>query len=94
MKSPHNDVPLTNGLAYMVEDKPDQNHISSTPDNREVCIFSVLELGGGVIIVCQLSSRDQLVKITMKSMMEISINTIFKPLVWKLPPVLAMGACF
>lgn len=94
MKSPQDDVSLADGLAYMVEDKPYQNHVSSTPDNKEVCSLSVCESGGGVILVCPSSPRDQLVKITVQSMMQIPINPIFEPLGWEPRPVLAMGALF
>lgn len=36
MKRPQNDVSLSDGLAYMVEDEPYQHHIASAAENTEV----------------------------------------------------------
>ncbi|KAF8545678.1 hypothetical protein OG21DRAFT_1428852, partial [Imleria badia] len=35
MKRPQDDIALSDCLAYMMEEKPYQNHVSSAPDNKE-----------------------------------------------------------
>ena len=43
MRRPENDVPLSDGLAYMVADEPYQKHISQAANNEEVCIIKYLK---------------------------------------------------
>ena len=38
MRKPENDVPLSDGLAYMVANEPYREHISQAAKNEEVCI--------------------------------------------------------
>ena len=61
MKRPQDDIFLADGLAYMVEDKPYQNHVSSAPNNKEVCHLCSLK-NCEVAIVFDI--RGQLVKTT------------------------------
>jgi hypothetical protein len=39
MRKPENDVPLSDGLAYMVANEPYREHISQAANNEEVCII-------------------------------------------------------
>ena len=39
MRKPENDVPLSDGLGYMVANKPYQEHISLAANNEEVSII-------------------------------------------------------
>jgi hypothetical protein len=39
MHKPKDDIPLSDGLAYMVANEPYQKHISQAADNKEVCII-------------------------------------------------------
>ena len=39
MRKPEDDIPLSNGLAYMVANEPYQKHIAQAADNKEVCII-------------------------------------------------------
>ena len=61
MKRPQDDIFLANGLAYMVKDKPYQNHVSSAPNNKEVSHLCSLK-NCEVAIVFDI--RGQLVKTT------------------------------
>jgi hypothetical protein len=47
MRKPENDIPLSDGLAYMVGNEPYQEHISQAANNEEVCAVS-LDLKGMV----------------------------------------------
>jgi hypothetical protein len=39
MRKPENDVPLSDGLAYMVANEPYQKHIAQAANNEEACII-------------------------------------------------------
>ena len=39
MRRPECDIALADGLGYMVEDGPYQNHVSSAQETKEVCIL-------------------------------------------------------
>ena len=39
MRKPENDIPLSDGLAYMVGNEPYQEHISQAANNEKVCII-------------------------------------------------------
>ena len=39
MRKPENDIPLSDGLAYMVANKPYLEHIALAANNEEVCII-------------------------------------------------------
>jgi hypothetical protein len=39
MRKPEDDIPLSDGLAYMVANKPYQKHISQAANNEEVHII-------------------------------------------------------
>lgn len=41
MRKPENDVPLSDGLVYMVANEPYQNHISQAANNEKVCIIGL-----------------------------------------------------
>ena len=43
MKTPERDVTLSDGLGYMVENGPYQNHIATSPDNKEVSSLACME---------------------------------------------------
>jgi len=47
MCKPENDIPLSDGLAYMVGNEPYQEHISQAANNEKVCAVS-LDLEGMV----------------------------------------------
>lgn len=38
MRKPEDDIPLSDGLAYMVANEPYQNHIKQAANNEEVCV--------------------------------------------------------
>ena len=42
-KRPEGDIALSDGQGYMVENGPYQNHIASTPENREVSPLDITE---------------------------------------------------
>lgn len=52
MRKPEEDVFLSNGLGYMVQDRSYQDHISSTADNKEVCNYSCLYYQQMYIYIC------------------------------------------
>ena len=43
MKKPENDIALSDGLGYMVQNAPYQTHIATAPENKEVSALSVIE---------------------------------------------------
>jgi hypothetical protein len=43
MKNPEADIALADGLGYMVQDGPYQNHVATAPDNKEVSAFDIIE---------------------------------------------------
>ena len=41
MRRPEDDVPLSDGLGYMVGNEPYKKHISQASNNEEVCILDL-----------------------------------------------------
>ena len=46
MKNPENDVPLSNGTAFMVSPKPYELHLKSAIERRQVSFVSGVLAGG------------------------------------------------
>jgi hypothetical protein len=93
MRKPEDDVPLSDGLAYMVTNGPYQKHISQAANNEEVCV--IVCLGQDLRIYAPLiSPRDQHVRTIGQSMMPIPIKLTCEPRAWALLPALVMVALF
>jgi len=43
MKKPENDIPLSDGLGYMVQDGPYQTHIAAVPESKEVSGLYIID---------------------------------------------------
>lgn len=41
MRKPEDDVPLSDGLAYMVANEPYQKHVAQAANNEEVCVIGL-----------------------------------------------------
>ena len=39
MRKPEGDIPLSDGLGYMVANEPYQKHVAQASNNEEVCII-------------------------------------------------------
>jgi len=62
MKKPENDIPLSDGLGYMVQDGPYQTHIATVPESKEVSGLYIID----VILWCVgHENRSLLVKTTV-----------------------------
>ena len=90
MRKPEDDIPLSDGLAYMVANEPYQNHVKQAANNEEVCVTGPW---GHDLHLCA-SLRGQHARTIGLSMMPIPIKLTCVPLVWVLLPVLAMAALF
>ena len=93
MRRPENDVPLSDGLAYMVADEPYQKHISQAANNEEVCIIKYLKYNFHIYALFTFS-RSQHAKTIGLLMTPIPIKLTCVPLVSVLLPVLVMVALF
>ena len=93
MHRPKDDIPLSDGLAYMVANEPYQKHIAQAANNEEVHIigFEGYDLH---IYASFASSRGQHARTIGLLMMSIPIKLTCMPLVWVLLPVLVMVALF
>lgn len=93
MRKPEDDIPLSDGLAYMVANEPYQKHIAQAADNKEVCIIGPQK--HDLHIYAPFASlRGQHAKTIGQSMMPILTKHTCVPLVWVLLPVLVMVALF
>ena len=93
MRRPEDDVPLSDGLAYMVADEPYQKHVAQAANNEEVCI--IRPLSHDLHIHVPLASyRGQHARIIGLSITPIPTELTCVPLVWVLLPVLVMVALF
>jgi hypothetical protein len=93
MRRPEDDIPLSDGLGYMVANEPYQKHVAQAANNEEVCI--IRPSGHDSHIHVPLAShRGRHARIIGLSMMPIPKKLTCVPLVWVLQPVLVMVALF
>lgn len=93
MRKPEDDVPLSDGLAYMVANGPYQKHVAQAANNEEV--YNIGPFGCNLYIYAPLSSpRGQHARIIGPSMMPILTKHTCVLLAWVLLPVLVMVALF
>lgn len=93
MRKPEDDVPLSDGLAYMVANEPYQKHVAQAANNEEVGIIGSPGLGRHIHAPLA-SSRGPHARTIGLSMMPIPTRLTCVPQVWVLPPVLVMVALF
>jgi hypothetical protein len=79
MRRPEDDVPLSDGLAYMVANEPYQNHVAQAANNEEVSVIRSLLNDLQVHASCAYL-RGQHVRTIGLSMMPIPIGHTCVPL--------------
>jgi len=94
MRKPKDDIPLFDGLAYMVANEPYQKHIAQAANNEEVCVIRPKKHGLHIYALFFTSLRGQHAKTIGQSMMPILIKHTCVPPVWVPLLVLIMVVLF